>query len=104
VANISGVLIAVEEGGGQPSSLIADGSEIQRLVAERHGAQRARLGWTADAMQREWRILGEEIERAIRRRTQGLDESTIAEGLTIITRFIDQGIELSGRALTRALR
>jgi hypothetical protein len=55
-------------------------------------------------MQREWRILGEEIERAIRRRTQGLDESTIAEGLTIITRFIDQGIELSGRALTRTLR
>jgi PAS domain S-box-containing protein len=104
VANISGVLIAVEEGGGQPSGLIADGSEIQRLVAERHGAQRARLGWTADAMQREWRILGEEIEQAIRRRTQGLDESTIAEGLTIITRFIDQGIELSGRALTRALR
>jgi signal transduction histidine kinase len=104
VANIGGVLIAVEEAGGQPSGLIADGSEIQRLVAERHGAQRARLGWTADALQREWRILGEEIERAIRRRTQGLDESTIAEGLTIIARFIDQGVELSGRALTRALR
>jgi signal transduction histidine kinase len=104
VANIAGVLVAVEEAGGQPSALIADGSEIQRLVAERHGAQRARLGWTADAMQREWRILGEEIERAIRRRTQGLDESTIAEASTIITRFIDLGIELSGRALTRALR
>jgi hypothetical protein len=102
VANIAGVLIAVEEAGGQPSGLIADGSEIQRLVAERHGAQRARLGWTAEAMQREWRILGEEIERAIRRRT--LDELTIAEALTITTRFIDQGIELSGRALTRALR
>ena len=104
VANIAGVLIAVEEAGGQPSGLIADGSEIQRLLAERHGAQRARLGWTADAMQREWRILAEEIERAIRRRTQGLDELTIAEALTIITRFIDQGIELSGRALTRTLR
>jgi signal transduction histidine kinase len=104
VANIAGVLVAVEEAGGQPSGLIADGSEIQRLVAERHGAQRARLGWTADAMQREWRILGEEIERAIRRRTQGLDESTIAEASTIIARFIDLGIELSGRALTRALR
>jgi signal transduction histidine kinase len=104
VANIAGVLVAVEEAGGQPSGLIADGSEIQRLVAERHGAQRARLGWTADAMQREWRILGEEIERAIRRRTQGLDESTIAAASTIIARFIDLGIELSGRALTRALR
>ena len=104
VANIASVLVAVEEARGQPSALIADGSEIQRLVAERHGAQRARLGWTADALRREWHILGEEIERAIRRRTQGIEESTIAEGLTIITRFIDQGIELSCRALTRALR
>src|SRR5690349_13313614 len=46
VANIGGVLVAVEEARGQPSALVADGSEIQRLVAERHGAQRARLGWT----------------------------------------------------------
>jgi signal transduction histidine kinase len=103
VANIGGVLVAVEEARGQPSVLVADGSEIQRLVAERHGAQRARLGWTHEALRREWRILGEEIERAIRRRTQGVDESAIEEGLTIITRFIDQGIELSGRALSRAM-
>jgi hypothetical protein len=104
VANIAGVLVAIEEARGQPSGLIADGSEIQRLVAERHGAQRARLGWTSEALTREWRILGEEIERAIRRRTENVDESAIVEGLTIVTRFIDQGIELSGRALTRALR
>jgi signal transduction histidine kinase len=103
-ANIGGVLVAVEEARGQPSVLVADGSEIQRLIAERHGAQRARLGWTADALRREWRILGEEIERAIRRRTQGVEEATIEEGLTIITRLIDQGIELSCRSLTRALR
>jgi signal transduction histidine kinase len=104
VANIGGVLVAVEEARGQPSVLVADGSEIQRLVAERHGAQRARLGWSDDALRREWRILGEEIERAIRRRTQGLEEATIDEGLTIITRLIDQGIELSCRSLTRARR
>ncbi|HEV8497753.1 MAG TPA: hypothetical protein VGQ56_12860, partial [Gemmatimonadaceae bacterium] len=104
VANIGGVLVAVEEARGQPSALVADGSEIQRLVAERHGAQRARLGWTADALRREWRILGEEIERAIRRRTKSVEEPALDEGLTIIARFIDQGIELSLRAMARALR
>ncbi|HEX8945863.1 MAG TPA: ATP-binding protein [Gemmatimonadaceae bacterium] len=104
VANLGGVLVAVEESRGQPTGLIADGSEIQRLVAERHGAQRARLGWTPEALRREWRILGEEIERAIRRRSTGVDESAIREALTIITRFLDQGIELSVRAMTRALR
>ena len=104
VANIASVLVAVEEARGQPSSLIADGSEIQRLVAERHGTQRARLGWTAEALRREWRILGEEIERAIRRRTQGVDAAVLSEGLAIIARFIDLGIEISGRALARAGR
>jgi hypothetical protein len=104
VANLGGVLVAVEESRGQPTGLIADGSEIQRLVAERHGAQRARLGWTADALRREWRILGEEIERSIRRRLPDVDDSALGEGLTIIARFIDQGVELSIRALTRALR
>jgi signal transduction histidine kinase len=104
VANIGSVLVAVEEARGQPSALVADGSEIQRLVAERHGAQRARLGWTTDALRREWHILSEEIERAIRRRTQGIDESAIHEALTIIARFIDQGIEQSCRALTRSRR
>jgi hypothetical protein len=74
------------------------------LVAERHGAQRARLGWTGDALRREWRILGEEIERAIRRRAKNVDESALDEGLMIIARFIDQGIELSLRAMARALR
>jgi signal transduction histidine kinase len=31
---------------GEPSELLADGSRIQRLVGELHGAQRHRLGWS----------------------------------------------------------
>ena len=57
-----------------------------------------------DALRREWRILGEEIERAIRRRAKGVDETALEEGMTIIARFIDQGVELSLRAMARALR
>jgi signal transduction histidine kinase len=100
-ANVAGLLIAVEETQGRPSGLIADGTEIQRLVAERHGAQRARLGWSQDALHREWRILAEEIERAVRRRAHGITESTVTEALAIVGRLVEQGEEYSCRALAR---
>ena len=103
VADIGAVLIAVEEAGGQPSGLVADGSEIQRLVSERHGAQRARLGWTRAALTREWEILTEELERAIRRRLHGAPDTALHEALAIMRRFVEQGEELSCRALTRTL-
>jgi hypothetical protein len=103
IADIGSVLIAVEEAGGQPSALVHDGTEIQRLVAERHGAQRARLGWTEEALHREWRILAEEVEGVIRRRVRGVTESTIAEALVIIRRFVEQSEELSCRALARSV-
>jgi hypothetical protein len=104
IANMGGVLIAVEEARGQPSMLVADGSDIQRLVAERHGAQRARLGWTVDALHREWEILEEEIERAIRRRAHGINDGALEEGISILKRLVEQGDELSCRALARALQ
>jgi signal transduction histidine kinase len=104
IADIGAVLIAVEEARGQPSGLVADGTEIQRLVSERHGAQRARLGWTRAALTREWEILTEELERAIRRRIHGVPDAALREALSIVTRFVEQGAELSCRALSRTLQ
>jgi signal transduction histidine kinase len=104
IADLGAVLIAVEEASGQPSGLVADGTEIQRLVSERHGAQRARLGWTRAALVREWEILAEELERAIRRRIHGVPDAALQEALVIVKRFVEQGEELSCRALTRTLQ
>ena len=103
IADLGGLLIALPEAGSQAASLIADGTDIQRLVAERHGVQRAGLGWTAEALHREWRTLGEEVERAVRRRVRDIDEATLSEALTHIARFMEQAEALSARALTRAL-
>src|SRR5207249_5223087 len=52
LADLGGVLLAVEASHGEPSALVSDGTDIQRFVAERHGAQRARLGWTAEMLHR----------------------------------------------------
>jgi hypothetical protein len=102
VADIAGILVAIEEGRGQPSSLVTDSGEIHRVLAERHGVQRARLGWTPKALHREWAILREEIGRVVRRRARNIPERAITESQLVIERFLEQSEEVSQRALTRA--
>src|SRR3712207_7263161 len=46
-----------------PTPLMQDGVEIQRLIAERHGVQRARLGWTEETLRRECEILDRKSTR-----------------------------------------
>jgi hypothetical protein len=63
------------EGGtppGEPTAAVRDSTAIQRVVAERHGAQRARLGWSEQEVRREFTILREELAAAVRRRAPGL--------------------------------
>ena len=102
LADIGGMLIAIEDGGGQPSSLIADGAEIQRLVAERHGAQRARLGWNLEDVRGEYVVVRDEISRVIRRRARAIPDGAIDEGLVILDRMLEQAQEASVRGMVRA--
>ena len=102
LADLGGMLITIEEGGGQPSALIADGVEIQRIVSEKHGAQRARLGWTAEDIQREYAILQDELGRTIRRRARAIPDSAVDDGLVILSRVLEQAEEASLRGFHRA--
>ncbi|MDB4881013.1 MAG: sensor protein [Gemmatimonadetes bacterium] len=64
---------------GSPTRGVLDGSEIQRVVAERHGAQRARLGWSEAELHREFAILREELEAAVRRRAESTMPGPVPE-------------------------
>jgi hypothetical protein len=46
---------------GRASDLLRDGAEIQRLLAELHGAQRYRLGWTEGEIARDVDLLSEQM-------------------------------------------
>jgi PAS domain S-box-containing protein len=101
LADVAGLLIALEEAGGQPSSALGDATEIHRVVAVRHGSQRARLGWTVDAIRCEYRILREEIERAVRERGAAPAAAAVDGALAVVGRLIGQAERLSVRTLAR---
>src|ERR1051326_1614970 len=97
-----GVAGTYEETSGQPSSLIADGAEIQRVVAERHGAQRAPLGWSPDQVRREYAMLRDELSRVIRRRARAIPDAAIDEALVILERVLEQAEQWSIRGYLRS--
>jgi hypothetical protein len=68
LADVTQTLGTIDAVAGEPNASLRDGTAIQRIVASRHGAQRARLGWAEHEVRREFVILGEELAAAVHRR------------------------------------
>lgn len=73
---------------------LRDGTEIQQVISKLHGAQRARLSWTEGAIRREYVVLREEIERAIRE-TVPDQVAELGEALRIVGRFLQHSERVS---------
>lgn len=102
VTDLASVLIAIDEAGGQPTSLVRDGNEIHRFVSERHGLQRRRLEWTSAAIRAEYKILLEEIERVLRGESQRRRLPALEDGVAIIAASLRQAEAIAVHALERA--
>jgi signal transduction histidine kinase len=101
IADIASSLAVLEEASGHPSQMLADAMEIQRLVSERHGAQRARLGWSEAAMRREFMIIREEMNQAVSNAVTPGGDLTVEVAGAALGRFIDQAEFAGVRALER---
>jgi hypothetical protein len=66
VGLLASQLTILGETRGQDPELLADGGHLQRLMAELHGTQRHRLGWSEADIERETSLLIAEVERAMR--------------------------------------
>jgi len=104
LADVAGALIMIEELRGQPSLLLADATEIQRLVSERHGVQRRALGWSESALRREFMIMREEVERVIRAASTADDPLPVEEGVAVVGRFLDQSEYVAVRVVNATPR
>ncbi|HSJ33037.1 MAG TPA: ATP-binding protein [Longimicrobiales bacterium] len=101
VADIGQTLIdLVARSGATP--LVRDGSEIQHLIADLHGRQRALFGWTADSLRREIEILLDVIDRAVRRECRDCNAADIDAGMQIVQRMIATSEQVSLRHLAPA--
>jgi hypothetical protein len=76
------------------SELVRDGTTILRAIAEQHGAQRYRLGWSESAVEREMRLLEETTIAAVRR-LAGADQAAGEEAVVVVGQFIQQATRLS---------
>jgi hypothetical protein len=96
LADIAQSLLILARTGGEPG-LLRDGSDVQRLICERHGAQRARHGWTEEALRREFAVLKEEVLAAARRGGADTDAA-----LGVMGELLDRACEISLRGLRLA--
>jgi hypothetical protein len=65
VGLVAAQLMIVGETRGTAPELLGDGAQVQRVMAELHGAQRHRLGWAESDIEREEALLSAEIERTL---------------------------------------
>ena len=65
VGLLASQLMIVGETRGTAPELLADGAQVQRMMAELHGAQRHRLGWSEADLERENPLLRAEIEQTL---------------------------------------
>jgi hypothetical protein len=112
LADLADLLSAMDAPGDEASAQgVRDSTAIQRVVAERHGFQRARLGWAERELRREFAILREELVDAVRRRTPSTvpgptAESRAEEGeraLEVLDNFLAVAERLSVESFRRAL-
>lgn len=67
LAEIFQSLVIVEEARGGASGIMRDGTVLRRVISERHGALRKRVGWTEDDLTREFEIIRATVFTALRR-------------------------------------
>jgi PAS domain S-box-containing protein len=100
VADLAQALITLESVAGDPSELMRDGSEIQRVICERHGAQRHRIGWEERALAHEFQLLHGIIEKTLASR--GLLAHPASQAGSIIAGFIQRADQISRRGYRQA--
>ena len=103
LSDIGQLFAIVDERGTERLPLLIDGAAIQHLIAERHGAQRQRLGWTEDELRREHATLIAEVERIV------LDSSLLtgsppSDTLPFLRLILQEAEDVSVRGFREAAR
>jgi PAS domain S-box-containing protein len=89
---------------GADAPALRDATAIRRTVSERHGYQRARLGWQESEIIREFEILREEVAAAIRRRIHDARPEELKDAVDAVNAIIDDAERVSIQRFHAATR
>jgi PAS domain S-box-containing protein len=95
LADVAQTLGSMDLAAGPESGALRDGTGIQRTIAERHGTQRARLGWGDEEVRREFQILREEVSAAVRRRVRRPRQQEVEEAIGVLDGFLTRAERIS---------
>ncbi|GJG85925.1 hypothetical protein tb265_11060 [Gemmatimonadetes bacterium T265] len=103
VTDVALALRVLADGGGEPAALLRDGTAILGLIAERHGAQRARLGWSEAAVRREFVLLAEVMDAALARAVRPGDAAALGRARDAVRHLLAQAerVSLGGHRVAR---
>ncbi|GLC24719.1 PAS domain-containing sensor histidine kinase [Roseisolibacter agri] len=96
LADLAQSLTVIGEDGPDAAQMLRDGSTIQQLIAARHGAQRARLGWSEAEVRRDYEVLRETVHDTVRRLTPAAPD--VARALGIVDTLLARAVEECLRA------
>jgi PAS domain S-box-containing protein len=99
IASLGETLVAMSEQGTAEARSVEEGVEILQVMADRHGRHRSRMGWTSAAVESEWRMLGDEIERSLIEQSSQLPPRTIDKARTVIQQLLLEAEARSRRTL-----
>ncbi|MBW3570912.1 MAG: PAS domain S-box protein [Gemmatimonadetes bacterium] len=94
VMEIGRALTILDATGGAPL-MLRDGESIQRTLAQLHGVQRARLGFAADEIRREYAILVEEMEELLRRELPARTPADPRPIAAMVRRIMDRVLRIA---------
>ncbi len=102
LADLAETLRSVDLAALGSSDMLRDGTVIQRTVSQRHGTQRRRLGWNESELRRDFQILREELEAAVRRRLHPERAAELDEAVSALHAFVEAAERASVEAFHRA--
>ncbi len=105
VGLLASQLTVIGETRGQAPDLLRDSGQVQRLMAELHGAQRYRLGWSEADMEREIGLMIAEIRRTIQSIAEpGEGQRAAAAAGGVVTEYSPASIRAAAEYATDVTR